>query len=124
VLDSADPINFGAQLVQTDRVLLQAVVGGGSVLPDQVVPNVVPGAPLSGTEPLIAAMGLSAITSTTTNTAGIRGAIRFTQGDHGSLLSPAANAAATAEMQGQMASMIASGGVQVRVTNSGVIRTN
>ncbi len=116
VIDSADPINY-ARLTTSKRLLVQEVIG------DQVIPNTVAGAPLSGTEPLIAALGLTTITATTTNANGIRGAVRFIQGDHGSLLSPAASAAATAEMQRQMASMIASNGTQVVVTDTTVIRT-
>jgi hypothetical protein len=38
-------------------------------------------------------------------------------------LSPTASAAATTEMQGQMASMIVSGGTAVQVQNTSVIRT-
>jgi len=122
VLDSGDPINY-ARLTTNERILLQEVVGGGAVLPDQVIPNTVAGAPLAGTEPLIAAMGLSTITQTTANANGIRGVVRFIQGDHGSLLSPAASARATVEMQTQMASMLASNGTQVAVTDTTVIRT-
>jgi len=122
VLDSADPINYGFASAQ-NSILLHEVVGGGSVLPDQVIPNSVPGAPLSGTEPLIRALGLGALTATTQDANGIRRAARFIVGDHGSLLSPAASLAATQEMQGQMASFIASGGTTVLVQNPAVIRT-
>jgi hypothetical protein len=100
------------------------VVGnGGSVLPDQVIPEPRPGAPLSGTEPLIRALGLPAITATTQAANGVRGAVRFTRGDHGSLLSPAASPAGDAEMQGQMASLIRLGRHRRVVTNTSVIRT-
>lgn len=122
VVDSGDPVNY-ARYSASERILMHEVVGGGSVLPDQVVPNTVAGAPLAGTEPLIAALGLSTVTATTQNANGIRGAVRFIQGDHGALLSPAASAAATAEMQGQMASMLVSGGTAVQVSNASVIRT-
>ena len=91
--------------------------------PDQVITNTVPGAPLSGTEPLIAALGLPPIFETTQSANGVRGAVRFTEGDHGSLLSPAASLAATVEMQGQMASLIASDGTVVLVQDTSVIRT-
>lgn len=122
-IDSADPLNFAAASVASgDKILLHEVVGGGSVLPDQVIPNSVTGAPLSGTEPLIRALGLSTITATS-QAAAIRGAVRFTAGDHGSLLSPTASGAATVEMQTQMASMIVSNGQAVQVTNTSVIRT-
>jgi len=117
VLDSADPINWGALTAETNSVLLQQVAG------DAVVPNAVPTAPLSGTEPLIRVMGLDSITETTVDPAGIRGAVRMIQGDHGSLLSPAASPAATAEMQGQAASMVVSGGVSVVIGNDTLIQT-
>ena len=126
-IDSADPVNFALaannSLLASKRLLLQEVVGGGSVLPDQVIPNSVAGAPLSGTEPLIRTLGLATITQTTQSATGIRGAVRFIVGDHGSLLSPAASPAATAEMQGEMASLIVSGGAAVQIANPSVIRT-
>jgi pimeloyl-ACP methyl ester carboxylesterase len=122
VLDSADPVNYGIASVN-NAILLHEVVGGGSVLPDQVIPNSVAGAPLSGTEPLIKALNLPSITATTQSASGVRGATRFIVGDHGSLLSPAASLPATVEMQGQMISFIASGGAAVVVSNPAVIRT-
>ena len=103
-IDGADPLNTAFALA-SKRVLVHEVVGGGSVLPDQVIPNTVPGAPLAGTEALIRALGLSPITATTQAANGVRGATRFTQGNHGSLLDPTGSPAATVEMQKQMASM-------------------
>jgi hypothetical protein len=122
VIDSADPVNYGFASVQ-NAILLHEVVGGGAVLPDQVIPNAVAGAPLSGTEPLIRVLGLSSITATTQSANGVRGATRFTKGDHGSLLSPSASLPATIEMQGEMISFIASGGAAVVVSDTSVIRT-
>jgi hypothetical protein len=123
VIDSADPINYGFA-AQNKRILAQLVVGnGGSVLPDQVVPIAVAGAPLSGGEPLVRALGLTTITASTQNANGIRGVVRFIAGDHGSLLSPAASLPATLEMQGEAASFSASGGTAVQVANTSVIRT-
>jgi pimeloyl-ACP methyl ester carboxylesterase len=121
-VDSGDPINYAIASAGTKRMLMQEVIGGGDVPPDQVIPNTVPGAPLSGTEPLIAAYGLVDITQTTQAPDGIRGAVRFLQGEHGSLLDPADYPAATAEMQGEMASMVASGGIVVQVNNPSIIR--
>jgi hypothetical protein len=118
VVDSADPINWGALTVQTNSVVLQQVAG------DTVVPNAVPGAPLSGTEPLIRVMGLDAITQSTQDPMGLRGAVRFLQGSHGSLLDPTAAPAVTAEMQGQAASMISSGGAAVVIGNPSLIETD
>lgn len=116
VLDSADPINWGQTLVQTDSVLLHEVIG------DTVIPNAVEGSPLSGTEPLIRVMGLDNITATTQDPMGIRGAVRFIGGSHGSLLDPSVSPAVTAEMQGQAASMVASGGTTVVVNDPSVIQ--
>ncbi len=127
VIDSADPINWALpannSLLASKSLLLQEVVGSADSLPDQVIPNSVVGAPLSGTEPLIRILGLSSITQSTQSASGIRGAVRFTAGDHGSLLSPAASAAVTAEMQGEMASFLVSKGTAVQISNPSVIRT-
>ncbi|MGB8635361.1 MAG: hypothetical protein WCD66_05375 [Rhodanobacteraceae bacterium] len=120
-VDSSDPINF-ARFTTGKNLLLQEVVGSDSSPSDQVIPNSVPGAPLSGTEPLIAALGLTAIDSSTQSAAGVRAATRFTSGEHGSLLSPAADPAVTAEMQGEMASLIGSGGKAVQVANPAVLK--
>ncbi|MEN1728541.1 MAG: lipase, partial [Pseudomonadota bacterium] len=118
VLDSADPINWGANASLTNSILLHQMAG------DTVIPNAVPGAPLSGTEPLIAIMGLAPITETTVDPMGIRGATRFIQGSHGSLLDPTASLAVTAEMQAQAASMVASGGATVVVGDTSLIQTD
>ena len=117
VVDSADPINYARSLVATDRVLLHEVIG------DQVVPNAVATGPLSGTEPYIRTLGLTQLTGPTQDANGIRGFVRFTAGDHGTLLSPAASPAATVEMQTQMASMIVSGGTAVSIVDTSVIQT-
>jgi hypothetical protein len=118
VLDSADPINWGGLAAARNSILLH------EVLEDTVVPNAASSFPLTGTEPLIAIMGLDSITATTFDPTGVRGAARFIPpANHGSLLSPAGSAAATAEMQGQMASMLATFGTTVVVTDPSVIVT-
>lgn len=124
VLDSADPINFGALAAERHPVLLHEVVGGPESPADQVVSNTVPGAPLSGTEPLIRVMGLDAITGTVQDPDGVRGAVRFIAGAHGSLIDPSTSPATTVEMQTQMASMVASGGRTVNVADPSVIQTD
>ena len=121
VVDSGDSINF-AFATAGKSILAQEVVGDATHLPDQVIPNSVPTAPLSGTEPLLAALGLSSLTSTTAGPS-IRGAVRFTQGVHGSLLDPTSSPAVTAEMQGEMATMLVSGGQLVRISDPSVIVT-
>ncbi len=118
VIDSADPINWGQRAALTNSILLQQVQN------DTVVPNAVPGAPLAGTEPLIAVMGLDTITQTTQDPMGLRAAVRILNAGHGSLLDPSVNPAATFEMQGQAASMVASGGTTVIINDPSVIQTD
>ncbi len=112
VLDSADPINWAAGAAANTPVMLHEVIN------DQVIPNFVPTAPLSGTEPLIAAMGLNAYSTTQQSLDGLRAAGRFLPpASHGSLLDPSSSPAATVEMQTQMASFIASHGGLILVTD-------
>lgn len=115
-IDAADPINLGANASLLNNVLVHEILG------DQVITNTVPGAPLSGTEPLIAAMGLTSYSESAFNPDGIDGAVRFTAGEHGSILSPASSPEATAEMQQQMAAFHLSGGTAVNVADDSVVQ--
>ncbi len=115
-VDSADPINLGGFAALQNNILLHEILG------DQVVTNTVAGAPLSGTEPLIRAMGLTSYSESAFNAEGLDAAVRFTAGDHGSLLSPAASPAATVEMQTQMAAFQMSSGTALNVTNTDVVQ--
>jgi pimeloyl-ACP methyl ester carboxylesterase len=141
VIDSGDPINF-ALATANKNILAQEVVGGsprlagdiapancstcydanGNWLPDQVIPNAVAGFPLSGGNPLIAALGLTTLTSSTQSATGIRGVVRFVTGTHGSLLDPSTSPQATVEMQTEAASFLATGGTAVQITNPAVIK--
>lgn len=117
VVDSSDPINWAALTAAGNAVVLQTVIN------DQVIPNTVPGAPLSGGFPLIAAMQLASINSTTSDAMGVRANVTFLPpAAHGSLLDPSAAPAATAEMQGEMASLVATGGTTVVISNPNVIQ--
>jgi hypothetical protein len=143
VVDSGDPINF-ASATANKNILAQEVVGGngpvagdiavaacgskcydanGKWLPDQVIPNSSPGFPLSGGNPLIAALGLSTIASTTQSATGIRGVVRFTNGTHSSFLDPRTSPQTTVEMQTEAVSFIATGGHAVQVANTAVIKS-
>ena len=66
-------------------------------------------------------VGLAPITGTTQAANGIRGVTRFTAGEHASLISPTVPAV-TAEMQGQMASLLLTTGTVVQVNDTSVIR--
>lgn len=125
VIDSGDPINYAAATPVNRGVLLFEIIGDGAgSLPDQVVPNnVLANAPagtvpslLAGTDPLATFMGLTRLTATT---AGLnqKAWLRFTAGDHASLLSPAASLAVTSVMQEATATFLASNGALVAVNN-------
>lgn len=122
VVDSGDPINYAAQTASLHPIHLIEVVGGADSLPDQVIPNSVENAPLSGTEPLAKIMGLQAANRSAWNDQGVRAIVRFTQGDHSSLLSPVASVGATAEMQGQMISFLNSEGTELEIIYRPVVQ--
>lgn len=144
VIDSGDPINYAGDagtgaVLATKNLLAQAVVGGspqlpgdalnakyydasGKWLPDQVIPNTVPGAPLSGGLPIISALGLTRISSTTQSATGIHNSVQFVSGTHSSLLDPSPSPQTTVEMQTQAASFFASGGTVVQISNSAVVK--
>ena len=110
VVDGVDPINFASLLAGTDitnmtPMHLIEVVGGGladtaggpetmPTLSDLVVPNNVVGAPLSGTDPLVAELGLTEVTSANAPLTGIpgvnpaQGFVKYLKGKHSSLIVP------------------------------------
>ena len=113
VIDSGDPINWSAEASRYNNIVLHEVLG------DQVLPNFVPTAPLSGTEPMIRAMGLTSYSSTQSNPAGLDIAGRFVPpAHHSSFVTPVGAPETTAEMQKQMASFIATRGTTVVVENA------
>ncbi len=129
-VDSADPLNHAAMLADTQLPihLIEVAGDGAGNLPDQVLPNMVEGFPLSGTEPLIAGLGLDCVSS---NNAG-SGAVRFAKGHHSSLVSDdeidgvtdGMAAQATFEMQSQVAAFAKSAGLgaaTILVDNADVI---
>jgi hypothetical protein len=117
VIDSADPVNWFTETSEFNAILLHEVIG------DTVIPNFSATAPLTGTDPLIILGGLDVFSSARSDPAGVRAAARFLPpATHGSLLSPAfGSPAATAEMQGQMASFIWSFGTAVTVADPSVL---
>jgi len=108
LVDSGDPINHATTIAAAGNTQIHVI----EVIGDAVVPNNVPTAPLSGTDPLARLLGLRQISSTTTGGA----VVKFTEGDHSSILSPAANLDATIEMQTQTATFAASQGALLPVT--------
>ncbi|MCP5022950.1 MAG: hypothetical protein GY930_14405, partial [bacterium] len=98
-IDSVDPVNYAAGLGASGLPIHFIEVvggGGGGGMPDDVVPNSVTLAPLAGSSPTIATMGLTKIIEDTVAGGGIQGSVHFIEGDHSSILDPTTNAAATA----------------------------
>lgn len=129
VTDSGDPVNYVAQMAATATPthLIEVVGNGVDNLSDQVIPNVISTSPLGGTEGVVALLGLSGVSETTTGS----GVVRFLNGHHSSILTPAVrteapsaelNAAATQEMQTQVTTFFASQGQAITVTNGTVIK--
>ncbi|MBA3562661.1 MAG: alpha/beta fold hydrolase, partial [Gammaproteobacteria bacterium] len=85
VIDSGDPINFAEMAAALHPIHMMEVLG------DTVVPN-------SATERLVDEMGLPTISMPGPNLTSY-GIVRFTEGNHGSLLDPTASFAVTVEMQ-------------------------
>jgi len=130
LMDSGDPANYASGAASGRGLLLFEVIGdGGSNLPDQVIPiNVLADAPagtipapLSGTDPLAALLGLTRYSSTNNAGSDQLAQIRFTAGDHRSLLDPTANATVTSVMQTAAAAFLASDGLSVTVSNTAVV---
>ncbi len=118
IIDDADPVNYAADAAANQRVLSFEVIG------DAVIPNIVATAPLSGTEPLLALMGAKDINTSaapgiipvTANTK-----VRFTEGDHSSILDPTASLQTTIEMQTEAISFIDSNATAIYVNNPSII---
>ena len=111
-LDPADPVVLGAKAAATHPLHVIEVLG------DQVIPNRVANAPLSGTEVLASVMPLRSITTTT---AGEDGMVRFNSGVHGSLLDSTSSFAATVETQRQVAAFQLARGTAISIGDSSVI---
>uniref|UniRef100_Q0HWH2 Bacterial virulence factor lipase N-terminal domain-containing protein n=1 Tax=Shewanella sp. (strain MR-7) TaxID=60481 RepID=Q0HWH2_SHESR len=130
-VDSADPVNHAGMLKATGLPvhLIEIAGDGNGNLADQVLPNRVDNFPLSGTEPLISAIGLPCVDATTKGS----GAVRFAKGHHSSIVDPSEKsstdgmaAAATVEMQTQVATYASTAGkgeATIFVTDPSVIAT-
>jgi len=132
-MDSADPLNYAQQSVANRGVMLLEVVGGVSSPADLVVPNHVGtlangfadaptgtvAAPLAGTDPLALAMNLPKVNAATSGVQ-LPVWLRFTSGDHASILSPAADLAVTTAMQALTAAFVATNGSTVALTPEAV----
>lgn len=95
-IDGSDPATkISRQLNAHQPTLLLEAVGDcgseceiGEYMPDTVVPNNADNNVMTGTDPLISALGLDPILESTSNANGIRGVIKATVGGHGTFLFP------------------------------------
>ncbi|MFT5658711.1 MAG: pimeloyl-ACP methyl ester carboxylesterase [Gammaproteobacteria bacterium] len=137
-IDSVDPVNYAETLAaKTQGILFFEMVGGNSSPSDLVVPNTVPdgndssntvAAPLAGTEPMLRLLGLTQVNSDQAGT-NLKHSIKLVVGNHGSLLSAAAdasnseatNTAVRAEIQKMAATFLAIDGGVVDVTDASLL---
>jgi hypothetical protein len=112
IIDDADPINYATTAAANQKML------SFEVIDDQVIPNYVNTAPLSGTDPLLKLMGaLDINTSTASDIISVTTdmKVRFTEGTHSSLLDTGTTPEVTVEMQTETASFIKAKGTGVQV---------
>jgi len=123
LVDSGDPNNYTAAAV-ANRGVLMFEVTGDAVIPNNVYADAPAGtvpSVLAGTDPLRTLMGLTQVSNTSTLTAGDDVYVRFSAGDHSSLLDPTSSATATSAMQTAAASFMATGGVTLPVSEPSVV---
>ena len=133
-LDSGDPTNYAATVQALGTpVYMNVVVGDGAGnKPDQVIPPTTVNNPLAGSLPLANLMGLTTVTQSQAPTGeGMSYLVKFTKGHHSSVLTPAPNeaagstvedsAAATTEMQLQIASYLATRGLALSINNTEIV---
>ena len=120
IVDAGDPLNYAAAAIAQRPIYIAQMVGGGGMpaaAPDLVIPN-------SATARLIAAIGSGGAAFPRVLAGAPQvgsGYVNFIEGDHGTILSPAASAAATVEMQTEVATFTVTGNV-INPTNAAVIQ--
>jgi hypothetical protein len=117
VTDSGDGCNYATAAAASHPIHMMEVVGtpgDATRPPDGVVPN-------TSTERLARLLGISPVTITTVNPAGVSGLVRFNQGDHGSIALPNASVAAWNEAQTELAVFMQSNGTTILISDPGVI---
>jgi pimeloyl-ACP methyl ester carboxylesterase len=124
VLDGADPAAFArSAALRRLPILVFEAVGGGDVPSDQVIPNQIDGAPLAGTDPLIALLGPTGIGpgDALNDARGLRLVVRMSRGGHVGLIDRSDDLAVTNEMQRMVATFLASQGTALDVIDETVV---
>jgi len=119
VAEAGDGCNYAANWIAKPTLMqmIQGTPGDATRPTDQAVPN-------SSTLRLANLLGLPTITATLTNPAGARALTRFTEGGHGTIAlpSPAPQTLASyIEARTQLAQFLGSAGLQITVTNAGIL---
>ncbi|WP_017219154.1 VolA/Pla-1 family phospholipase [Pseudoalteromonas sp. NJ631] len=134
-LGSADPLNYAASVKALQTPVYMSVVTGGvdGNAADLVIPPTTERSFLSGSLPLAGFMGLMPASETQMSQDGTPGSyvVKFSQGHHSSILTTgfdekaggtaAGHAAASIEMQTQVASFLKSKGLVLQVSNPDVV---
>jgi len=126
ILDDADPINYAIEVGQKQKILAIEVVGDEATgnLPDQVIPNNVPTAPLSGTDPLVTNLQASTLVGSTGELVSPNKTARYNVGNHSSILDPTGSLEATVAMQLQTAAFISVKGSAIIVPQETLLNMN
>ncbi len=112
IVDSADPANYAEATAATHP--LHAI----EVLGDVTVPD----GPVDYLAGLWGATDVTATSGGLFDPAGARGIVRFTSGNHTSLLDPSADPVVTTEMQAQMVTFAVTGGTTIAITDTSVVQ--
>jgi hypothetical protein len=124
-VESGDGCNYAANWASKPTLMqmIQGTPGDATRPTDQAVPN-------SSTLRLADLLGVPTITATLTDPAGARGLTRLTEGGHGTIALPATGTeenpgpetlASYIEVRTELANFLGSGGLQILITNSGIL---
>jgi pimeloyl-ACP methyl ester carboxylesterase len=109
ILDPIDPVNYAATAAASKPIHVIEVLGDPAVTP-------------ALTDNLAELMGLTSISTSTVDGAGLRGIVRFTAGGHTSIFNPAIDLDVTIEMQTQTASFAASDGAAIVIGDESLVQ--
>ena len=125
VIDDGDPINYAIQVGVKQNIFAIEIVGDAQTghLPDQVIPNNVPTAPLAGTDPLVNYLQAVTLSGNTGDIKTPNKTARYVLGNHISILDPSENPQATSSMQTQVATFVGSQGKAIPIVDSTLLNT-
>ncbi len=123
VVDDGDPINYAMQIKQ--KIFAIEVVGDSQTghLPDQVIPNNVPTAPLAGTDPLVNYLQAVTLSGNTGDSVAPNKTARYIVGNHSSILDPSESPEATVSMQRQVAAFVGSQDHNITIIDDTLLNT-